>query len=77
MFMHVVKAKYVKDYEIELLFNDGKKGVVDLKNELWGEVFEPLKDIEYFRNFELKLNTISWKNGADIAPEFLYEKLIL
>lgn len=36
------------------------------------KIFEPLKEINYFKNFELKLNTIVWENEADFAPEFLF-----
>jgi hypothetical protein len=43
---------------------------------LWGEVFEPLKDLAVFQGFRLdtELNTISWETGADLAPEYLYER---
>jgi hypothetical protein len=37
-------------------------------------VFGPLRDVEYFKKFFLDLNTLCWPNGADIAPERLYEK---
>ena len=37
------EAKYQSDYRIWLRFADGTEGVVDLKDELWGEVFEPLQ----------------------------------
>ena len=69
--------KYVSDYKIWLKFDDGKQGHIDLKDELWGEVFTPLKDKKYFKKVKLQkeLNTICWENGADLAPEFLYEKL--
>jgi hypothetical protein len=69
----VVNAKYVDDFKITLMFNDGKEKCVDLKEELWGEIFEPLKDINYFKEFTLNPFTIEWSNGADFAPEFLYE----
>ncbi|MEA3374304.1 MAG: DUF2442 domain-containing protein [Campylobacterota bacterium] len=74
MFIYVTEAKYLKDYEVELKFNDGKEGVVDLKDELYGTVFEPLKDKKLFASvkFNEDLDTISWENGADLAPEFLY-----
>ena len=51
-------------------------GDVDLKTELWGEVFELLKNPEVFRRFQLdeELNTLTWPSGADFAPEFLYER---
>jgi hypothetical protein len=51
MFYNVTHAEYVRDYVIRLAFEDGTSGDVDLAGELWGEVFEPLKDPEYFRRF--------------------------
>lgn len=52
--------------------------VIDLQDELWGEVFEPLKDLDVFRCFRVdtELDTIVWPTGADLAPEFLYEHAI-
>ena len=77
MILHVKEAKYLHDYVIWLRFNDGAEGMVDLKDELYGEVFEPLKDMERFKSFKVDpdLETISWQNGADLAPEFLYDKM--
>lgn len=62
---------------IWLRFNDGAEGEVNLKDELYGEVFEPLKDLEMFKSFRVDpvLETIVWENGADFAPEFLYDKM--
>jgi hypothetical protein len=68
----VISADYLYDYCISLQFNDGVIGTVDLKNYLDGEIFEPLKDQEYFKQFTLDSWTIGWGNGADFAPEFLY-----
>lgn len=73
----VIKARYIKDYKIWLVFNDGAEGVVDLSDELDGNIFEPLKDLSYFKKFMINGHTLSWKNGADFAPEFLYEKMNL
>ena len=70
----VIKARYIEDYKIEFQFSDGKIKTIDLSNEFYGEVFEPLKDIEYFKKFSLNPFTIEWENGADFAPEYLYEK---
>ena len=77
MILHVKEAKYLHDYVVWLRFNDGAEGLVDLKDELYGEVFEPLKDIERFKSFKVDpdLKNIVWDNGADLAPEFLYEKM--
>jgi hypothetical protein len=77
MFLHVTDAKYIADYRVWLKFNNHKKGEVDLAKEVsWGEVFEPLRDQNYFKNFKIENDTLSWENGADLAPESLYELLI-
>jgi hypothetical protein len=68
----VVDARYLEGYKIEFRFNNGITKVVDLINEIYGEVFEPLKDINYFKNFKLNPFTIEWENGADFSPEFLF-----
>ncbi len=76
-FPHVIEAKYIKDYKVWLKFNDGKSGEVDLAEKIsWGEVFEPLKDINYFKNFKIVCDTLAWENEADLAPESLYELLL-
>lgn len=71
----VVEARYVNDYVVWLRFSDGLEGEVDLRDELYGEVFEPLRDPAAFRAFSVQpeWRTIAWPNGADFAPEFLYE----
>ena len=75
MFIHVIEAKYLADYRIWLAFNDGSSGEIDLRSELYGEVFEPLQDVSFFKTFTLEGHTLSWANGADFAPEFLHEQL--
>ncbi len=72
----VVEARYVAGYTVWLRFEDGTEGEVDLSRELTGPVFEPLHDIEYFKQLSVNPNigTVVWPNGADFAPEFLYEK---
>lgn len=75
MFLHVTRVSYLQSYELELEFSDGIVKKVDLSWELYGEVFEPLKDPTFFKRVTLneETNTIEWPNGADFAPEFLYE----
>ena len=73
MFLEVEKAEYLNDYKIKLWFNNHVVKIVDLSDLLNGEAFSPLKDTEIFKDFSIKFNTIEWKNGADFAPEFLYE----
>ena len=77
MFLHVEKVQYLHDYVLRLRFNDGTEGEVDLNDELYGEVFEPLRDPDQFRRVHVdpKTRTVAWENGADFAPEFLFEKI--
>ena len=77
MIPRVIDAKHIKDYTLYIRFSDGSEGEVDFEKELEGEIFEPLRDIPYFKDFNVdqELHTVVWPNGADFAPEFLYEKL--
>jgi hypothetical protein len=76
MILHVDEAKYVEGHRVWLRFNDGFCGEVDLSDELDGPIFEPLKKVDYFRQFVVRYNTLSWQNGADFAPEFLRDTLV-
>jgi hypothetical protein len=78
MFESVIDAKHISGYKVWIAFNNGKKGEIDLTERLKnrGGVFEPLHDLNYFKNFKIENDTLSWENGADIAPERLYELLI-
>ena len=76
MFIHVTQARYIEDYKIHLSFNDGVEGEINLAPELYGEIFEPLKDKNFFKSFTLEGHTLSWSNGADFAPEFLRENVV-
>ena len=79
MILHVVEAAYEREYVIHVKFNDGAEGSVDLADELYGQMFAPLKDVRKFRAFEVdpELRTIVWDNGADLAPEFLHGRLLV
>ena len=71
----IVEAEYIKDFKILITFNNGVKKVVNLEQHLWGEMFEPLKDKNLFKQFKVNndIHTIVWPNGADFSPERLYE----
>jgi len=75
--IYVDSAEYKGNFRIWCKFNNGKSGIVNLKNKLWGPVFDPLKSEENFKKFKISnvLHTIVWYNDADLAPEFLYENL--
>jgi len=70
----VIRARYCGDYRIDLVFQDGVQAIVDFAQWLDGPIFEPLRDREYFKRFFIDGGTIVWPNGADIAPETLYEE---
>lgn len=73
----VSEVRHVRDHVLYLRFTDGRAGEVDLSLELEGEIFEPLKDVAYFKQVSVhpELHTLTWPNGADFAPEFLYDAL--
>jgi hypothetical protein len=68
----VISASYVKDYTIQVTFDNGEQKVVDCSKWLNGGIFESLKEKEEFKKFFVDGWTIAWPNGADIAPETLY-----
>lgn len=76
MFIQITEAKYLDGYRVEVMFNNGKKGVADFSDNLKGPVFEPLLDLSLFSRLAVdrELGTIVWPNGADVAPEFIYYK---
>lgn len=55
------------------------EGDVDLSGELYGELFEPLKNPDVFKTFSVhpEFHTLCWPNGADLAPEFLYDRILI
>lgn len=69
----VIDAVYVGDYKIKLEFDNGEKRVADCEPWLSGDIFQPLQDKDYFQKFFVDGWSISWPNGADIAPETLYK----
>jgi hypothetical protein len=72
----VVQAEHRGDFRIHVTFNDGSEGTVDCSNWLKGPVFKPLKDPRYFSRFFVEAGAVAWPNGADIAPETMYEAAI-
>lgn len=74
MILHVTEVKYLEDYQVQVSFNDGRTGIADLKEALHGTVFQALKEKKLFSQLKLdkELDTITWPNGADLAPEYIY-----
>lgn len=73
---HVTRVEVVRGFVLRLQFDDGFVGEIDLEPELWGPVFEPLRDPKLFAQVRVapEMGTIVWPNGADLAPEFLREE---
>ena len=71
--IRVTDVEYLQDYTMRLEFSDGLQKQIDFYPLLKGKLFEPLKDKNNFIQFGLNHWTIEWANGADLAPDFLYE----
>ena len=72
----VIEARVIRDFTVEVVFDDLKKGVVDLRRYLGRGIFKELLDKKKFRRMKVdaELGTICWPNGADIAPDMLYSQ---
>ena len=75
MIIHVTAVKVVGPHSLELAFDNGLRKRVNVRRELYGPVFEPLKDPAFFAKAYLDPDsrTVTWPNGADFAPDFLSE----
>ena len=72
----VIKVEYRGGYVYYIRFDDGTEGEVDFSEYLTlGPVFEVLKDTAVFSKAKVEGGTIAWPNGADVAPETIYEKI--
>ena len=71
----ITAARAIGRHKLQLTFADGSSGVVDLSKQKWEGVFAPLADPEYFAQVSVdpELGTVGWPNGADMAPDALYE----
>jgi hypothetical protein len=72
---YVLDASYSGGYKLKIRFENEEVRVVDLAEHLDGAIFEPLKDVAYFRQFAVNhdIDTVVWPNQADFSPDFLYE----
>ena len=76
MIPKIIEVRVLDGYKLWLRFRDGKTVTVDLSDELWGPMFEPLKDRALFAAAVVhpELHTVTWPNGAHLSPEFLYQQ---
>jgi hypothetical protein len=76
MLFDIIAAKYIDDYRVSVTFENGKTGIIDFSPYVnSGGVFKMLVNKDYFKTFYINedLGTICWPNGADVAPESLYQ----
>ncbi|MGD0653041.1 MAG: DUF2442 domain-containing protein [Thermoguttaceae bacterium] len=77
-FNDVKKIEYQHDRVFRITFDDGLEGDVDFSEYIGrGPIFEPLRDESFFRQASIEGGTISWPNGADIAPDIVIVSLTL
>lgn len=75
MIIHIIDLKVVGSHSLQLTFDNGVQKRVNLRSELYGPIFEPLRDPAYFAKalVDPDSRTVTWPNGADFAPDFLYQ----
>jgi len=77
MILNITKAQYLEEFRVKIWFNDGLEKIVDLKNYIYSKkhpFFQPLKEVDEFKKFQVH-KTLVWDNGADIASEYLHDRL--
>jgi hypothetical protein len=73
----VKSVKALPGYRLEVVFQNGNRGELQLEKKLFGPVFEPLKDPRFFSKAMVdEFGVICWPNGADIAPEAVFEEAV-
>ena len=77
MYIDIVSARYINEYKIELIFENGRSGIVDFAKFIrMGGVFSRLADLNFFKRFHVneELGVIAWEDEIDVAPETLYSE---
>ena len=76
----VNKVVLENDYTVFIEFNDGQNGKINFKNEFEKDhraIIQELLDLEIFKTVKIEYDTLSWDNGVDFAPEYLYEQMVM
>ena len=74
----VTHAQVRPEHRIWIRFSDGAEGEVDLRDTIFADkrpIVVALRDAATFAALQVAADTVTWANGFDLAPEFLYAKL--
>ncbi len=71
----VIKVEPLEEYKLKLHFTNNEIKIFDTNPYLNKGIFKELKDLNKFKKFKIEFDTLSWENGLDLAPEFLYDLL--
>ncbi len=73
----IIRAYYLQQKILRLHFSDNSYGDYDLQSlvDRDAELVLPLKDEAYFKQFFLELGALCWKNGLELCPDSIYQKL--
>ncbi len=74
----IASVQVLDRFQVHLVFQDGTEGTIDLEHHLQGPIFESLRnDRRLFQSVRVdpEAGTIVWPNGADIAPDTLYQEV--
>jgi hypothetical protein len=74
---HAVLSVFpLRNFHLLLEFENGDYRVIDMRPMLWGEVFEPLKDQDFFKKVKVdpEIKTVVWPNDVDLCPDTLYSE---
>ena len=77
MYPAVVSVACERDYILSIAFENGEKGLLDMKPFLDFGVFKEIRDPKIFETVRVSFDTIAWESGADLDPEFVYEKCLI
>ena len=70
----VTSVECEEDYVLSVSFDNGEHGLLDMKPYLSFGVFKKIKDPDMFRTVHVSFDAVAWASGADLDPEFVYEK---
>lgn len=74
MYPSVISVIPKTDYMLDITFSNGESGTLDMKPYLDFGIFNRLKDPKSFEKVTVAFDTIEWEVGADLDPEFVYDK---